>query len=155
MFVIHFLHNTNIETSKNSSVCASQCDIPTPVPCVPLPGDTRASEMLELACMHTLFLREHNRLAGKLKSLNPHWNDERLYQEARKILGAMIQVPAAIHLPWLCLQSHRVHGLGCASVEWPKGEGFWGERTKFFPSAPFDQSKITQRYLKRSTEGSP
>ncbi|OWK52502.1 Eosinophil peroxidase [Lonchura striata] len=61
------------------------------IPCF-LAGDTRASEMLELACMHTLFVREHNRLAGKLRSLNPHWNDDRLYQEARKILGAMIQI---------------------------------------------------------------
>ncbi|NWI88224.1 PERE peroxidase, partial [Pitta sordida] len=61
------------------------------IPCF-FAGDTRASEMLELACMHTLFMREHNRLAGKLKRLNPHWNDERLYQEARKILGAMIQI---------------------------------------------------------------
>ncbi|NXP35560.1 PERE peroxidase, partial [Leiothrix lutea] len=61
------------------------------IPCF-LAGDTRASEMLDLACMHTLFMREHNRLAGKLRSLNPHWNDEKLYQEARKILGAMIQI---------------------------------------------------------------
>ncbi|NWI57136.1 PERE peroxidase, partial [Calyptomena viridis] len=55
-------------------------------------GDTGASEMLELTCMHTLFVQEHNGLAGKLKRLNPHWNDEKLYQEARKILGAMIQI---------------------------------------------------------------
>lgn len=96
MFLTYFLHNTNIETFKTFSVYASQCDFSTAVLCVPLPGDTRASEMLELACMHTLFVREHNRLAGKLRSLNPHWNDERLYQEARKILGAMIQVPAII-----------------------------------------------------------
>ncbi|NXI40842.1 PERM Myeloperoxidase, partial [Galbula dea] len=61
------------------------------IPCF-LAGDSRASEMLELACMHTLFLREHNRLARELKSLNPHWNGEKLYQEARKILGAMIQI---------------------------------------------------------------
>ncbi|NWR60192.1 PERM Myeloperoxidase, partial [Bucorvus abyssinicus] len=61
------------------------------IPCF-LAGDSRASEMLELACMHTLFLREHNRLARELKRLNPHWNGEKLYQEARKILGAMIQI---------------------------------------------------------------
>uniref|UniRef100_A0A8C9MLU2 Eosinophil peroxidase n=1 Tax=Serinus canaria TaxID=9135 RepID=A0A8C9MLU2_SERCA len=48
--------------------------------------------MLGLACMHTLFLQEHNCLVGKLRSLNPHWNDERLYQEAQKVLGAMIQI---------------------------------------------------------------
>lgn len=147
MFLTQFLHNTNIETSKSSSVCASQCDIPTPVLCVPLPGDTRASEMLELACMHTLFLREHNRLAGKLRSLNPHWNDERLYQEARKILGAMIQVPAIIP-PVLALPALSQGSLSCASGGWPKGAGFWGERTKFFPPAPFEQSKVTQRYMK-------
>ncbi|NXH67229.1 PERM Myeloperoxidase, partial [Hydrobates tethys] len=61
------------------------------IPCF-LAGDSRANEMLELACMHTLFVREHNRLARGLKGLNPHWNGEKLYQEARKILGAMIQI---------------------------------------------------------------
>ncbi|KGL96371.1 Myeloperoxidase, partial [Charadrius vociferus] len=61
------------------------------IPCF-LAGDSRANEMLELACMHTLFVREHNRLARELKTLNPHWNGEQLYQEARKILGAMIQI---------------------------------------------------------------
>ncbi|KFP76593.1 Myeloperoxidase, partial [Apaloderma vittatum] len=61
------------------------------IPCF-LAGDSRASEMLELACMHTLFVREHNRLARELKTLNPHWNGEKIYQEARKILGAMIQI---------------------------------------------------------------
>ncbi|NXO01321.1 PERM Myeloperoxidase, partial [Rhinopomastus cyanomelas] len=61
------------------------------IPCF-LAGEFRASEMLELTCMHTLFLREHNRLARGLKKLNPHWSGEKLYQEARKILGAMMQV---------------------------------------------------------------
>ncbi|KFP29424.1 Myeloperoxidase, partial [Colius striatus] len=61
------------------------------IPCF-LAGDPRASEMLELACMHTLFVREHNRLARGLKRLNPHWNGEKLYQEARKILGATMQI---------------------------------------------------------------
>ncbi|KFQ25159.1 Myeloperoxidase, partial [Merops nubicus] len=45
-----------------------------------------------LAGIHSLFLREHNRLARELRSLNPHWDGEKLYQEARKILGAIIQI---------------------------------------------------------------
>ncbi|XP_014646355.1 PREDICTED: lactoperoxidase [Ceratotherium simum simum] len=61
------------------------------VPCF-LAGDSRASEQILLATSHTLFIREHNRLAGELKKLNPQWDAEKLYQEARKILGAFVQI---------------------------------------------------------------
>ncbi|XP_039742435.1 lactoperoxidase [Pteropus medius] len=57
-----------------------------------LSGDSRASEHILLATSHTLFLREHNRLAGELKRLNPQWDGEKLYQEVRKILGAFVQI---------------------------------------------------------------
>ncbi|KAM6175164.1 lactoperoxidase isoform 2-T2 [Erethizon dorsatum] len=61
------------------------------VPCF-LAGDSRASEQILMATSHTLLLREHNRLAQELKRLNPQWDGEKLYQEARKILGAFVQI---------------------------------------------------------------
>ncbi|KAF6725968.1 Eosinophil peroxidase [Oryzias melastigma] len=60
------------------------------VPCF-IAGDVRVDENIALTSIHTLFLREHNRLARQLKRLNPHWDSETLYQEARKIMGAYTQ----------------------------------------------------------------
>lgn len=56
-----------------------------------LAGDIRANEQTGLTCMHILFAREHNRLADKISSENPAWDDEQIYQRARKIVGAQIQ----------------------------------------------------------------
>uniref|UniRef100_A0A7N5ZVG9 Eosinophil peroxidase n=1 Tax=Anabas testudineus TaxID=64144 RepID=A0A7N5ZVG9_ANATE len=55
-------------------------------------GDGRSNENIALTSLHTLMLREHNRLARALAQLNPTWDGERLYQEARKIMGAYLQV---------------------------------------------------------------
>nr|XP_020818871.1 myeloperoxidase-like [Phascolarctos cinereus] len=54
-------------------------------------GDSRTDKPLGTMVFQTLFLREHNRLALELKELNPHCEEE-LYQEARKIIEAMIHV---------------------------------------------------------------
>lgn len=55
-------------------------------------GDVRANEHVALTSLHTLFLREHNRLAGQLAAADPNLTDEQLYQGARKIVGALIQI---------------------------------------------------------------
>ncbi|KAM4867311.1 thyroid peroxidase [Thomomys bottae] len=60
-------------------------------PCF-LAGDGRASEVPALAALHTLWLREHNRLAAALRTLNPHWSADTVYQEARKVVGALHQL---------------------------------------------------------------
>lgn len=55
-------------------------------------GDNRVSEGLPLTSLHTLWLREHNRIAEALKHINGHWSPEMIYQETRKIIGALHQV---------------------------------------------------------------
>ncbi len=54
-------------------------------------GDVRANENPLLIGIQTIFLREHNRLCDVLKEDHPNWNDEQLYQRARKLVGAYIQ----------------------------------------------------------------
>ncbi|XP_050443541.1 peroxidase-like [Adelges cooleyi] len=54
-------------------------------------GDARVNAHPHLTVMHTLWMREHNRIADRLAQMNPRWDDERVYQEARKIVTASIQ----------------------------------------------------------------
>ena len=64
-------------------------------------GDVRSSTQPTLTAIHTLFLNEHNRIAKGLKeqliqfdsfqSLSSREQDELLFQEARKIVGAELQ----------------------------------------------------------------
>ncbi|HIK31390.1 MAG TPA: peroxiredoxin [Oscillatoriales cyanobacterium M59_W2019_021] len=66
-----------------------------------LAGDVRANEQIGLTATHTLFVREHNRLADEIAA-DPHVAqkaadagmnvDEYIYQKARSIVGAQIQV---------------------------------------------------------------
>jgi len=48
-------------------------------------GDERAEDNVLILSLHALWLREHNRLARKLAKINPYWDDETLYQEARRL----------------------------------------------------------------------
>ena len=60
-------------------------------------GDSRTSrrknfqENLGLSGIHSLFIREHNRIAQQLALINSAWNDETLFQETRRIVAAIMQ----------------------------------------------------------------
>ncbi|OAD55747.1 Chorion peroxidase [Eufriesea mexicana] len=54
-------------------------------------GDGRLGEQPALTSLHVVFLRLHNRVATKLAALNAHWSDEKLFQESRRIVGAIVQ----------------------------------------------------------------
>ena len=49
------------------------------------------NQYTSLTVMHIVWLRLHNRYANELARINPLWDDERLYQESRRIVSALIQ----------------------------------------------------------------
>lgn len=44
-----------------------------------------------MTAMYTLWVREHNRIAAYLADMNSGWDDETVFQEARRIVIAEIQ----------------------------------------------------------------
>ena len=51
----------------------------------------RINEHPGLTVMHTLLVREHNRIATALAKLNPQWSGDTVFEETRRIVAAEIQ----------------------------------------------------------------
>lgn len=56
-----------------------------------LAGDIRANENAALTAMHTIWVREHNRIADDISRENPGLSDEEVFQQARRIVTAELQ----------------------------------------------------------------
>jgi len=58
-----------------------------------LAGDIRANENIMLSALHTLFVREHNRICKRIMANHPYWigQDELIYQRARRFVIAKMQ----------------------------------------------------------------
>ncbi|GFW34916.1 chorion peroxidase [Trichonephila clavipes] len=84
-------------------------------------GDARVNQHVLLTSMQTVFVREHNRIASILKTLNPQWEEEQLYQEARRINIAQIQcITYKEYLPAL-LGSDLMQKYGLTVLDGPAG----------------------------------
>jgi peroxidase len=56
-----------------------------------LTGDQRVNQYTGLTVLHIVWIRLHNKYANQLSLINPKWDDERLYQETKKIVAALVQ----------------------------------------------------------------
>lgn len=54
-------------------------------------GDFRSNQNAPLLMLHMMLINNHNSIAKNLFLLNPHWDDERLFQETRTIMIAIFQ----------------------------------------------------------------
>ncbi|KAK9874569.1 hypothetical protein WA026_005402 [Henosepilachna vigintioctopunctata] len=92
----------------------SDCQ-PNTVPCY-RSGDKRVNENPHIKALYTLWTREHNRLALELSRLNPRWDSEKVYEEARRIVIAEIQhITYSEWIPTVLgteiAESYKSHGL--------------------------------------------
>jgi len=76
----------------NTGTFANDNPLGLPANSLFLCGDVRANENVGLTAMHTLFVREHNRLVDVISAQQPSLTNEQKYQLARKIVGAEMQI---------------------------------------------------------------
>ena len=56
-----------------------------------LAGDIRANENVALASMHTIWVREHNRIADEIAAEDPSLTDDQIFEQARAVVTAELQ----------------------------------------------------------------
>lgn len=74
-------------SNTNDRVCKFSEKVNT----CPVSGDPRVSGQPGTGALHIVFLTIHNMIARKLFQFNTHWDDERIFQETRKIVTAFMQ----------------------------------------------------------------
>ena len=104
----------------NTYICDALVKVLLKTPCnncffLFLTGDVRASEHPLLSIIHQLFIREHNKIAKQLVTINPHWSSDTIFYETRKIISAFIQciiysevIP--VTLSPFAINKHDLHG---------------------------------------------
>uniref|UniRef100_L7M0Y2 Putative peroxinectin n=1 Tax=Rhipicephalus pulchellus TaxID=72859 RepID=L7M0Y2_RHIPC len=80
---------------------ADSCSLPEQNAFCSRAGDIRANQQPGILSMQTLWVREHNRIASQLASINSHWDDEKLFQVTKRIQEGRYQhIVFSEWLPW-------------------------------------------------------
>ncbi|XP_039249402.2 peroxidase skpo-1-like [Styela clava] len=78
-------------TSISKSIdCREKVHTPVNIPCF-VAGDVRVNENPGLQSIQTLMTRYHNHIGRELKSINRHWNTDKVFKVARHIYSAIFQ----------------------------------------------------------------
>ncbi|CAG2110241.1 unnamed protein product, partial [Medioppia subpectinata] len=75
----------------HGDLLTGRCSRPNKL-CFRAGDNSRVNQHPALTTLHTLWMRQHNRVASALKQLNPTWDSERVFQESRRIIGAQMQM---------------------------------------------------------------
>ncbi|CAL4071849.1 unnamed protein product, partial [Meganyctiphanes norvegica] len=94
--VLRANHSGLLRTSGNNLLPvnpeAHDCDAPNRGGVCYLAGSFKenVNEQPGLTMFHTIWMRQHNRIASQLQQLNPGWSDKAVFQETRRIISAQI-----------------------------------------------------------------
>lgn len=129
----------------------ASCDVQTPQETCYLAGDSRANQNPGLTILHIVMLREHNRIADNLQSLNPTWDDETCFQEARRINIAQYQ--HINYYEWLPIFLGRENMLKNRLIYQAKGSFINDYNPSIDPSVLNSHATAAFRYFHSQIEG--
>lgn len=125
-------------------------------PCL-MAGDIRPNMDPISAALHIILMREHNRVASSLSEINPQWDDETLFQEARRIVIAELQ--HITYNEWLPLligqsQSFEAYSVGTephvynsfANAAMQFVTSLFGDELRLYNEERTSASKLPMRY---------
>lgn len=95
-------HSCHLRTSRNSLLPLNEqrfVNVPSTSPIFFIAGDTRANETPMLTAMHTIWVREHNRICDHLEDAFHNYSIDKQYQAARAINIAQFQ--KIVYEEWL------------------------------------------------------